>query len=71
VLDALRADNWLMAHGDDVTPALRADVRATMEAAFVGRDAAWQQAVLEQGFEICQRALAGLRDATDATRGVM
>ena len=71
VFDALRADNWLMAHGEDVTPALRADVRATMEGRFVGRDAAWQQSVLEQGFEICQRALAGLRDATEPTRGVM
>jgi hypothetical protein len=34
-----------------------------MEAAFVGRDAAWQQAVLERGVEICQRALEGIRDA--------
>jgi hypothetical protein len=69
VFAALRADNWLLAHGADAKPALRSDVRANMEAAFVGRDAAWQHAVLERGVEICRRALAGLADAATAPVG--
>jgi hypothetical protein len=40
-----------------------------MEAAFVGRDAAWRHAVLERGVEICGRALAGLADAATAPVG--
>ena len=64
VFNALRADNWLLAHGNEVNAARRRDMRAEVEATFVGRDAAWQQAVLERGHEICGRALAGLRDAS-------
>ena len=40
VFAALRADNWLLARGADAKPSLRSEVRAAMEAAFVGRDAA-------------------------------
>ena len=69
VFAALRADNWLLARGADAKPALRSDVRAAMEAAFVGRDAAWQHAVLERADEICRRAVAGLADAVTVPAG--
>ena len=58
-----------MARGTDAKPSLRCDVRAAMETAFVGRDAAWQNAVLERGVEICRRALAGLADAATVPVG--
>jgi hypothetical protein len=70
IFDVLRADNWLLAHGNEVQGPWRNDVRAAMEAAFVGRDTSWQQAVLERGLEICRRALAGLQDATVEPGGV-
>ena len=69
VFAALRADNWLLARGADAKPSLRSDVRAAMEAAFVGRDADWQDAVLERGVEICRRVVAGLADAATAPAG--
>jgi hypothetical protein len=64
VFNALRADNWLITHGHRVDQPRRRDMRAEMAATFVGRDAAWQQAVLERGHAICRRALAGLGDAS-------
>ena len=69
VFAALRADNWLRVHGDSAPAALERDVHAAMQAAFVGSDRAWREAVLSQGYEVCLRALAGLQDDVDMTSG--
>lgn len=73
VLHALRADNWLHARGSRTTP-LWDETKAAMDAAFVGRDRDWQEAVIEHGVTICQRVVAGLLDTPDrnvSVRGAM
>lgn len=75
VFNALRADNWLHARPGRAQRDSRLwrETKATMEEAFVGRDAAWQEAVTERGVAIVRRALGGLLDTLDgntARRGV-
>lgn len=67
ILAALRFDNWVRARAPRDS-ALRARARADMEAAFVGRDVTWQEAVVGRGLEICQRALDVLASSADALR---
>jgi hypothetical protein len=69
VFAALRADNWLRTRGTSAPAALKRDVRAAMQAAFVGGDSVWREAVLSRGHEICMRALAGLLDDFDTAAG--
>ena len=59
VLQALRADAWLHAHGDptgDEAPAIRAQVRA----AFADDDPAWLAKITERFAEVSDAALAAL-----------
>ncbi|HEX9773276.1 MAG TPA: DUF2817 domain-containing protein [Steroidobacteraceae bacterium] len=67
VFAALRFDNWVRARAAHNT-VLRARVRSEMEAAFVGRDAAWQDAVAGRGLNICRRVLDVLAAAADTPR---
>lgn len=62
VLEALRADNWLHAHGDPLSPegqAIKAQVR---DAFYVDRDV-WRGMVLGQSLIAVRQALAGLARA--------
>ena len=59
VLQALRADAWLHAHGDptgEAAPAIRAQVRA----AFADDDPAWLAKITERFAEVSDAALAAL-----------
>lgn len=63
VLEALRADNWLHAHGDPLSPegqAIKAQVR---DAFYVDTDV-WRGMVLGQSLIAIRQALAGLARAT-------
>ena len=63
VLEALRADNWLHAHGDPLSPegqAIKAQVR---DAFYVDTDV-WRGMVLGQSLIAVRQALAGLARAT-------
>lgn len=55
VLQALRADAWLHAHGDPTGPAAQA-VRAEVRAAFADDDPAWLRAVGERFDDVITRA---------------
>ena len=61
VLQALRADAWLHAHGeptgDEAVP-----VRAAVRAAFADDDPAWIAALWPRFAEVFAAALAGVRD---------
>jgi hypothetical protein len=59
-LDALRADNWLHAHGK-VDSAAGREIKATMRAAFYGDADDWKDAVFAQGVEAQRRAVRGLQ----------
>jgi len=59
-LDALRADNWLHAHGRVDSAAGRA-IQAAMRAVFYGDADDWKDAVFAQGVEAQRRALRGLQ----------
>jgi hypothetical protein len=66
VLEALRADNWLHAHGDPLSPegqAIKAQVR---DAFYVDTDV-WRGMVLGQSLIAVRQALAGLARATNST----
>jgi Protein of unknown function (DUF2817) len=61
VLDVLRAEAWLHAHGDANfdTPVGRALKRRFRDAFYVDTDA-WKRAIVDRGLEITGAALAGL-----------
>ncbi len=59
VLDALRADNWLHAHGGRGSPHWPA-VKAQMKRAFACNDAAWRRDVAERTIALYRRAAAML-----------
>jgi uncharacterized protein DUF2817 len=59
VLDAVRADNWLHAHGDLRARQAR-DVKAQIRAAFYPDAEAWKAMVFERSVDVLRRALAGL-----------
>ena len=56
---ALRADNWLHAHGDPDSEAGR-QIRAELLEVFRPADPAWRRRVLEVGAGLLERARAGL-----------
>ncbi len=59
VLDAVRADNWLHAHGDLRTAQAR-DIKAQIRGAFYPDDDHWKEMVFERSVDVLRRALAGL-----------
>lgn len=61
VFDALRADNWLHAHGA-LDSELGRTIKAQMRATFYGDDDAWRGQVVEQSDALIAQALRGLRD---------
>jgi len=60
VLNALRADAWLHAHGDPLSPAGRA-IKKQIRAAFYGDADDWKGMVAGQSLLACRQALAGLQ----------
>jgi hypothetical protein len=59
VTDAVRADAWLHAYGDPLSP--RGDaIRAQVRAAFYGDTDAWKGMVVGQALVACRQAFAGL-----------
>lgn len=59
VLEALRADNWLHAHGDPLSPDGQA-IKAKVREAFYVDDDVWRGMVLGQSLIACRQAMAGL-----------
>lgn len=59
VLQALRADNWLHAHGDPRS-SLGAQIRQEMRDAFFVDTDEWKQQVLDRAHEVMRKALAEL-----------
>jgi hypothetical protein len=59
VLDAVRADNWLHAHGDLRARPAR-EVKAQIREAFYPQADDWKGMVFERSVEVLRRALAGL-----------
>jgi hypothetical protein len=59
VLDAMRADNWLHAHGDLHAGQAR-DIKAQIRAAFYPEADDWKSMVFERSVDVLRRALAGL-----------
>jgi hypothetical protein len=59
VLQALRADAWLHAHGDPLTPEAAA-IRSQVRAAFADDDPAWIATVWERFAEVMNGAFEGL-----------
>lgn len=62
VLEALRADNWLHAHGDPKSPQGQA-IKAQVRAAFYVDTDMWRGMVLGQSLIAARQALAGLAKA--------
>ncbi len=62
VMDALRADNWLHAHGDPGGPEAAA-IKAQIRAAFYVDDDIWRGMVLGQSLIAARQAVAGLTRA--------
>lgn len=60
VLSALRADNWLHAHGDPRGPAAPA-IKAQVLAAFYTSTDVWRGMILGQSLATCRQAIAGLQ----------
>jgi hypothetical protein len=63
VLNALRADHWLHAHGANADPALRTTIQQQMRAAFFTDSSAWQTAVYGRVADFVLRACRGLAEA--------
>lgn len=61
ILEILRADNFIHAR-ERTGSRLWREVKSGMRPAFVGDDAAWQEAVVERGVQVFRRCLAGLAD---------
>lgn len=59
VLDAVRADNWLHAHGDLQARQARA-IKAQIRAAFYPEADDWKDMVFERSVDVLRRAIAGL-----------
>jgi hypothetical protein len=59
VVNALRADAWLHAHGDP-TSAAAAPIKALIRGAFHSDDLLWQGMALGQGLAACRAAVGGL-----------
>ncbi len=59
VLQALRADAWLHAHGDPLAPAA-ADIRAQVRAAFADDDPAWLERLITRFDDVTAAALRQL-----------
>jgi hypothetical protein len=62
VLNALRADHWLHAHGNPASP-LRDKIKAQILDAFYCNNDEWKQLVWERAVEILRRGLAGLNSS--------
>ncbi len=60
VLDALRGDHWLANH-PDAPPALAAQIKADVLAAFYTDTSEWRAAIIAQAQEALAQAVAGLR----------
>ena len=60
VLDALRADAWLHAHGEPLSPQ-GAEIRAQVRGAFYGDRADWKGMVAGQSMLAIRQALSGLQ----------
>ena len=56
---ALRADNWLHAHGDPTSPEA-AGIKKLIREAFHSDSPVWQGMALGQGLAVCRAALGGL-----------
>jgi hypothetical protein len=65
VMDALRADNWLHAHGDPASPQGQA-IKAQIRAAFYVDTDAWRGMVLGQSLVATRQALGGLAETAAA-----
>lgn len=63
VLEALRADNWLHAHGDPLSPEGQA-IKAQIRGAFYVDTDVWRGMVLGQSLIAARQSLAGLAQAT-------
>jgi hypothetical protein len=59
VLDAVRADNWLHAHGKPDSPRGR-EIKAMMREAFYGDKDDWKSMIFEQSIAAERNALRGL-----------
>ena len=59
VLDAVRADNWLHAHGDLRARQAR-DIKAQIRGAFYPEADDWKSMVFERSVDVLRRAVAGL-----------
>jgi Protein of unknown function (DUF2817) len=59
ILDAVRADNWLHAHGDLGSRQGR-EIKAQIRAAFYPDSESWKRSVFERSVDVLRRALAGL-----------
>lgn len=59
VLEALRADNWLHAHGEPATP-LGREIKARIRKAFYGDTDGWKQAIWERAVATQREAVAAL-----------
>jgi hypothetical protein len=59
VLDAVRADNWLHAHGDLRARQAR-DIKAQIRAAFYPVADDWKGMVFERSVDVLRRAVGGL-----------
>ncbi|HEX6980281.1 MAG TPA: M14 family metallopeptidase [Alphaproteobacteria bacterium] len=60
-LNALRADNWLHAHGD-LDSAQAREIKAEMRRVFYGDTDAWKAMVWERAVDVTRRMLKGLAD---------
>jgi hypothetical protein len=59
VFDAVRADNWLHAHGDLQAHQAR-DIKAQIRGAFYPEADGWKSMVFERSVDVLRRAVAGL-----------
>ena len=58
-LDALRADAWLHAHGPFGSTEW-SEIKAAMRATFYGDEPSWKTSIVDRGFDVTRRLLAGL-----------
>ena len=61
VLEALRADTWLHAHGRIDTPEGRA-IKAKIRSAFYSDTPHWQGMIVGQALLACRQAVSGLAE---------
>ena len=66
---ALRADNWLHAHGDPTGPEA-ASIKKLIRDAFYCDSPVWQGMALGQGLAACRAAVGGLSLPLDLDHGV-